>query len=420
MIVANGRVVNPSQGIDRILDVRVTGERIAELGERLTPETDETVVDASGAFVSPGFIDMHVHLREPGHAYKETIETGTAAAVAGGFTAVAAMPNTDPAADSPQTIAYVLGAAHRAAHCRVYPIAAVTAGRTGDVPVNFAALRDAGAVAFSDDGSTIADARVALACAELAAQIDALVIGHCEDARIKGDAPYTRTPAERAAEDAIVARDLAIAAATGCRWHAAHVSTKFSLELLRWARATQALAGRVSCEVTPHHLVFTAKDVERLGASGKVNPPLRYDEDVRALREGVRDGTVDAFASDHAPHTDEEKSGALEDACVGFTGLEIAAGAYAYALPDLPVTRFVELISVNPARLLNVPGGTLRPGSPADLTVFADRAWRVEPAAFHSKGRSTPFAGMTLPRRAIVTIVGGRIAMREGRIAAHV
>jgi dihydroorotase len=224
-------------------------------------------------------------------------------------------------------------------------------------------------------------------------------------------------------EDVIVARDVLVAAQAGCPLHVAHVSTRTSVEIVRWAKHVARRNGdtfALSCEVAPHHLVFTEAEVAELGARAKVNPPLRFEDDVLALRDAVRDGTIDAFATDHAPHTHSEKSGALEDACVGFSGLEIAVGAYAYAIPDLPILRFVELLSTNPARLLGVPGGSLAVGAPADVTIFADLEWLVEPAAFVSKGKSTPFAGMTLPRRPIATIVGGKLVMYEGRILAQV
>jgi dihydroorotase len=224
----------------------------------------------------------------------------------------------------------------------------------------------------------------------------------------------------RLAEDVIVARDLLIAQALEQRWHIAHVSTGMAAELIRWVRGLKRFQpARVTCEVTPHHLVFTRDVVEKYGGRGKVNPPLRYDDDVKLLCDAVRDGTVDVFATDHAPHTEEEKLG-LAEACVGFSALEVAVGAYAYAIPDLPVTRFVQLLSTNPANILGVGGGTLSVGSPADVTIFSDRPWTVDPSKFYSKGKSTPFAGLTLPRRAIATIVSGKLVMQDGRVLTQV
>jgi dihydroorotase len=418
MLIRNGRLVDPAQRLDSRLDVRLSNGVVAEIAEHLDAAPGEEAFDAAGAFVAPGFIDMHVHLREPGNPEKETIATGTSAAAAGGFTAVAAMPNTNPAIDTPQAVRWVKERAEEFGLVRVYPIAAITRGRIGEQQVDYAALLREGAVAFSDDGSTIMNARVEIDAAR-AAGSDAPFITHCEDANVKGDAYMTSSAEDRLAEDLIVARDLLIARALQRRWHIAHLSTATGVDLVRWVRASKSAAA-VTCEVTPHHLVFTRDFVESHGASGKVNPPLRFDEDVRALRDAVRDGTIDAFATDHAPHTEEEKRAALHEACVGFTGLEIAVGAYAYALPDLAVTRFVELFSTNPARILRIPGGTLKKGSPADVTIFADRPWTVDPAQFYSKGKSTPFAGMTLPRRAIGTIVGGTLVMRDGRVLSQV
>ncbi|HTU83144.1 MAG TPA: dihydroorotase, partial [Candidatus Acidoferrales bacterium] len=388
--------------------------RIVEIGEDLDPG-DAATFDASGAIVAPGFVDMHVHLREPGFPQKETIATGTAAAANGGFTAVACMPNTEPALDDPGVIERLTAKIAGEAVCRVYPIGAITRERRGRVPCDFAALARAGAVAFSDDGTSVADAGVLRTAAMAARTVAGVFISHCEDESLKAHGVMNEGAASRAlgvaaspsvAEDVVVARDLLIAADTRKAWHVAHASTRRALELVRWARSIGAAA---TCEVTPHHLTFTDEAVAELGTSAKVNPPLRTLDDVRALRDGVRDGTVDVLATDHAPHTAQEKAEDLERAAVGFSGLEIAIGAYADALEGLPLHRFVALLSTNPARILGVPGGTLAVGSAADVTIFADRPWIVDPARFASKGRSTPFAGRRLPRRALAVVVGGRL-----------
>lgn len=404
MLIAGGRLVDPSQGIDALRDVRIRDGIVTEIGEHLCAQDGEEIVDAAECFVAPGFIDMHVHLREPGENEKETIATGTDAAAAGGFTAVACMPNTSPAIDTPETVRWIRDRAAGAA-ARVHVIAAITRGRNGDEPVDYQALGAAGAVGFSDDGSGIARDAVAWATADAAREYGALFLTHCEDARIKAEHWF-----DAGAEEAAVRRDTAIAGSTGLRWHIAHVSAARSLRSIRAAKAGGA---SLTCEATPHHLTFVQADVEHLGGRAKVNPPLREAHDRQALREAVRDGTVDALATDHAPHTLDEKTLPFAEALPGFTGLEIAVGAYAHALPDLPVARFVELVSTNPARILRVAGGTLAPGSHADVTIFADRAWTVDSAKFRSKGRVTPFAGMTLPRRAVATIVGGRLVRRE-------
>jgi dihydroorotase len=418
-------LIDPRNGVDARLDLRARDGIVVEIGEHLRPQAGESVIDASGAYIAPGFIDMHVHLREPGNPEKETFETGLAAAAAGGFTAVAAMPNTNPAIDTAELVREVRERASAIGSCRMYPIGAITQGRRGTSINDYAALRGAGVVALSDDGNTVMDAAVMLAAARSARGSDDLpLVVHCEDEWMKQGTCMTDGPTAHAlgvrgvsalSEDTIVARDVLICSQAECALHVAHLSTGTSAGIVRWARSVRRDGERVrvTCEVTPHHLVFTEGDVERLGGYGKVNPPLRFEQDVRALRDAVRDGTIDAFASDHAPHTEQEKGGSLMDACVGFSGMEIAVGAYAYALPDLPLRRFVELLSCNPATILRIPGGKLSVGDPADITIFADREWTVDPRQFKSKGRATPFAGTKLPRKVVATIVGGRIVYRE-------
>jgi dihydroorotase len=424
LTIRGGRVVDPALALDSLRDLRIVDGVIVEIGERIEARNGEQTIDATNAVVAPGFIDMHVHLREPGFPEKETVATGTEAAVRGGFTAVACMPNTKPALDDPAVITSLLREVERDGSCRVYPIAATTRGRKGAQPCDFASLARAGAFAFSDDGDTIADARV-LREAALQAQGMGPFISHCEDPALKGHGVMNEGAVSRAvgvagspavAEDVIVARDLLLAIETAKPWHIAHVTTRGALELVRYARAHGAHA---TCEVAPHHLVFTDAAVRELGADAKVNPPLRTEEDLRALRAGVRDGTIDAFASDHAPHTPAEKSRDLRNAPPGFSGLEIAVGAYATALPELSLRRFVELLSTNPARILGVPGGTLAVGSPADVTIFAERDWIADPATFASKGRSTPFAGRLLRRKVIATLVAGDIRYRAPECVAN-
>jgi dihydroorotase len=414
LLITGGRVVDPSQNLDALRDVRIENGVVAEIGEHLDAR-GENVFDARNAVVAPGFIDMHVHLREPGMTHKETIATGAAAAAMGGFTAVACMPNTEPALDSPGLIAEVLRLAEKAACARVYPIAAITRGRAGKELAPYWKLRDAGAVAFSDDGTTVENPRVLRQAALYARDVPGVFISHCEDALLKGDAVMHEGEhsahlglcgSPGLAEDIIVARDLLIAGETRKPFHIAHISTKMSVELMRFARAQGIPA---TCEVTPHHLLLEDDRFATFGADGKVNPPLREGTDTAALRAAVRDGTIDVFATDHAPHTREEKAQLLSRAPVGFSGLETAVGAYAAALPDLPLLRFVALLSTNPARILGVPGGTLRTGSLADVTIFAERPWQVEAARFLSLGKNTPFDGARFTRKAVATIVGGRL-----------
>jgi dihydroorotase len=419
LLIRGGRVVDPSLPLDALRDVRISDGLVIEIGTGLGTRADEMVFDARGTIVAPGFVDMHVHLREPGFEEKETILTGTQAAVNGGFTAVACMASTSPTMDDPAALGVLTTSISRHARCRVYPIAAITRGRLGIETCDYPALGRSGAVAFSDDGNTVADARVLRDAALGALGVRGAFISHCEDAALKANGVMNEGSVSRElglpgspaiAEDAIVARDLLIASDTGKRWHIAHVTTNGSLDLIRHARAHGA---NVTCEVTPHHLTFTEESVRTLGAAAKVNPPLRTEADVASLRAGVRDGTIDALASDHAPHTAAEKEGTIAQAAVGFSGLEVAVGAYALALADLPLLRFVELLSTTPARILGVSGGTLAVGSAADVTIFAERPWKVDPSRFASKGRCTPFAGWTLPRRILATIVGGQLRFEE-------
>lgn len=396
ILITGGRVVDPSNSLDAPCDLRLRDGVVAEVGPDLRADGEEAI-DAAGTIVAPGFIDMHVHLREPGFPEKETLATGTEAALRGGFTAVACMPNTNPALDSPGVLIDLMEQVARLARCRVYPIAAITHGRLGSAPSDdYPALASAGAVAFSDDGDTVCDTGVLRESALRAREVRGPFIAHCEP------------------EDEIVARDLAIAAETAKPWHIAHISTARALGLVQGARERGI---RVTCEVTPHHLNFTEELAAGFGVAARVNPPLRDPGDVEALRQAVRDGLVDAFASDHAPHTAQEKSGELGHVAPGFSGLEIAVGAYAAALPGLPLTRFVTLLTTNPARILGLRGGTLVEGAPADVTIFADREWVVDPRAFASKGHCTPFAGWKLPRRVLATIVGGQVRYRAPEFA---
>jgi dihydroorotase len=380
--------------LDASRDLRIVDGIISEVGEHLAPAQGETLVDAVGAIVAPGFADLHVHLREPGFPEKETVATGTEAAVHGGFTSVACMPNTKPALDSPATLRALSEVTARDARCHVYPIGAITLGREGRETSDFAALAQAGAVAFSDDGDPVRDAHVLRDAALRARNVPGVFISHCDDP-----------------EEEYVIRDLQIAYETGKPWHIAHLSTAAALDAIRRARENGTV---VTCEVTPHHLLVTAENARTLGPGTRVNPPLRSEADVAAVRAAVYDGTINALATDHAPHTMAEKNGESGLVPPGFTGLEIALGAYLRALPDLPLLRLVEMLSTNPAKILGIPGGTLCVGAPADVTIFAYRDWVVDPSAFASKGKWTPFAGRHLPAKILATIVSGEV-----RYACH-
>ena len=382
------------------------------------------VVDAGGAVLAPGLVDTHVHLREPGQAFKETIATGARAAAAGGFTAVCCMPNTDPVLDSAAWIEWVLSRAREAGHCRVHPMGAVTMGQKGEQLTPALALKRAGAVALSDDGRPIMSAAMMRHALEYARHAGLPIVGHEEDLTLRGDGQmnegFTATrlgiPAiPAAAESVMVRRDVDLAELTGGRVHLAHLSCRASFDALRDARR-RGLA--VTGETCPHYWTLTDEAVGDYNTHAKMNPPLRTAMDVAALQEGVKDGTIDVIATDHAPHHYDEKEREFADAPNGIVGLETALSVNLTWLVhrgvvDIPT--LVEKMACAPARLFKLPGGTLRRGAAADVTVFdADVVWTVDPAKFRSKGRNTPYTGMELRGRVECTLVDGRIVYRRG------
>jgi len=419
ILLKGGRVVDPANGLDGTYDVLVDGERIAAVGRDL-PAGDAQVREVPrGAVVSPGFIDMHVHLREPGQEHKETVATGTAAAVAGGFTAVACMPNTDPVNDQASVTRLILERASAAGLARVYPIGAVSRGSKGEQMAEIADLREAGCVAVSDDGRPVATALLMRRVLEYTRMFGMPVIDHCEDPSLKGDGVAHEgyhaarlglrgIPGE--AEALMVERDITLAGMTGGHVHVAHMSARDSL---RAVRAGRARGVRVTCEVTPHHFTLTDEVLEGYDTNVKMNPPLRAAEDRDAMIDGLADGSVDAIATDHAPHHYDEKMVEFDRAPFGIVGLETAVSLTLDRLVHagrIPLKRAVELLSVNPARILGVAGGTLAPGGLADITVLApDLAVTVAPATFRSRSRNTPFGGWTLRGGVAATIVGGRV-----------
>lgn len=424
LVVRGGRLVDPAAGVDGALDLLLSGGRVAEVGANL-PARDAEVFDAKGLLVFPGFVDLHAHLREPGREYAETIATGLKAAAAGGFTAVCAMPNTDPVADNRAIIEFVASKGRGVGGTRLHPIGAITRGQKGEELAEFGEMQIAGAVALSDDGRWLANGSLLRRAFEHAGLFGLAIVQHAEDPTLSRGAPMhegavsTRLglPAQPAiAETAAVARDLLVAELVGGRLHVAHLSVARSLELVRLAKA-RGLA--VTCEVTPHHLVLTDVEVERSGfsANAKMNPPLREAADTGALVAGLTDGTVDAIATDHAPHHEDEKSVDFETAPFGIVGLETAAALLwdRLVVPGrLPIGRFAALLSAGPARAFGLPGGTLAAGSPADLTLFdPKKAWTVDPARFLSLARNTPFAGWKLTGAPAATIVGGAVVWRR-------
>ena len=436
ILVRGGRVVDPSQGIDRISDLLIQDGSIAGIDTRIERD-DAQIIDADGFVVSPGFIDLHCHLREPGFEYKETIATGTLAAARGGFTTVCAMPNTDPVMDTRATVEYVLSKASAEGVIRVLPIGAVTKGSRGAELAEMIELADAGAVGFSDDGHPVADANVMRQALSYSSSLGLPVINHCEVPELSaGGAMNEGWTANRlglrgipnASEEAMVARDITLVETVGGRLHIAHASTAGTVELVRQAKERGAA---VTCEVTPHHLTLTDEAIVGHGGAhgafepltdaaydtnAKVAPPLRSRDDVPALVEGLRDGTVDFVATDHAPHGRTDKLCTFDDAANGISVLETALGSVMSLVHDgaLTLPLAVERLTASPARFLGMALGTLRPGSPGDVTIFdPDAEWLVDPADFASKGKNTPLAGTTLRGRVMATIAGGKVVYHD-------
>jgi len=427
ILIKGGRVIDPSQDLDGAADLLLDGGAIAALGpDAAAAGTADTVIEARGLVVAPGLIDMHVHLREPGREDEETIASGTRAAVAGGFTAVASMPNTEPVTEGEEGVKFVVAKACDAALARVHPIAAVTAGLRGEMLAEIGAAAAAGAVGLSDDGSPIANSGLARRALEYARMLDRPVISHSEDPGLVGRGVMNEgrvstrlglrgIPNE--SEDVAVARDIALARLARARLHVAHISTARSLELVAEAKR---LGAAVTCEATPHHFALTDEAVASYGTNTKMKPPLRAEPDVAALRHALRTGQVDAIASDHAPHSQEEKDQEFDVAPFGIIGLETSLGLALTELYHKQVITLVDLVrlmSTNPALILGLRSGTLRPGAPADVTIFdPGRDWTVDPAAFLSISRNTPFSGWQLKGKAVTVIVDGRILLRDGEI----
>ena len=425
VLIRGGRVVDPSQKLDTVLDVLLADGVVARVGERLeAPEGAETI-DASGLVVTPGLIDVHVHLREPGQEHKETIRSGARAAAAGGFTTVVAMPNTDPPIDSPATTYPTVAAGLRAGAARVFPTGCITVGQAGEQLTEFGELVDAGAVAVTDDGRPVMGAGMLRMALEYALTFDIPVAVHEEELTLSRGGSMNEgiiatrlglTGIPNEAEDVMIARDLMLAELTGGRLHVQHVSTRRGVHLIREAKARGV---RVTAEGTPHHFTLTDAAVEAYRTDAKMNPPLRSEADRDAVRQGVSDGTLDVIATDHAPHHYDEKEQAFEDAPNGIVGLETSLGlAYTELVATglLDLSTLVDRMSVAPARSMGLDGkiGSLREGRLADVTILDPRIeWTVDPQAFVSLSRNTPFGGRQLRCRAVRTIVGG-VTVWEG------
>ncbi|GMT42063.1 MAG: dihydroorotase [bacterium] len=417
ILIKNGRVIDPSSGLDSVKDVLVENGVIADVSGKIKPGKAR-VIDAAGLVVSPGFIDLHVHLREPGYEYKETIETGARAAAAGGFSAVCCMANSDPVNDNGSITRSIIEKAQKAGSARVYPIGAVTKGLKGTELAEMGGMKEAGAVAVSDDGNCVTSARIVRNGMEYASMFGLTLVEHCEDDSMTADgvinegkvsAQYGMKGIPSVAEDAIVQRDILISEYTGHPVHLAHLSTRGAVDAVRRAKAKNI---KVTCEAAPHHFTLTEKKLESFNANCKMNPPLRTADDVAAIREGLKDGTIDAIATDHAPHAEWEKEVEIDQAPFGVVGLETALGVAlrlveknVLTLPDL-----IALFTSRPAGIFNLPGGNLRKGSPADICIFdPGKKWVVDPQSFLSKGKNSPFTGMELKGKNLLTVVGGRM-----------
>ncbi|MBI3832570.1 MAG: dihydroorotase [Planctomycetes bacterium] len=430
LLLKNGRVFDPSRKLDKAADVlinRVTGN-VAEIGKGLKGAKDADVLDCTDLLVCPGFLDIHVHFREPGFTAKETIATGSAAAVHGGFSSVVTMPNTDPPLDNGASIAFQYLRGEQAGKARVYPMGCITKGRAGQELASLGLLTKAGAVAFTDDGAAVPSSFIMRMALEYAASLGKVIVEHCEDHDLSNGAVMHEGKVSAAlgingypsaAEEIVIARDIRLAKLAGARFHVSHISAKGSVALVREAKKKGV---RVTAEVSPHHLLLTDESCRSFDPNYKMNPPLREPSDVDACLEGLLDGTIDCLASDHAPHTTEEKSLEFTEAPNGIIGLETNIGVLLAKLvhtKKLPLKRFVEAWTSAPARVLGLPGGYLKPGGPGDVTVLdLDHEWTVDSACFRSKSRNCPFQGWKLRGAPVYTVVGGKVFEAIGRTTA--
>ncbi len=422
LVIKNGRVLDPAQKLDRIADLAIEDGTIREIAEGIDATGSDTF-DASGLVVAPGFIDMHVHLREPGFEHAETIETGSRAAAAGGFTSVCCMPNTQPVNDNATVTSYIVDRARRFAAVNVYPIGAITKGSAGEELAAIASMKQAGIVAISDDGKPVMNARVVRRAMEYARALDLPLIEHCEDLHLSaaGDMheglESTRLGLRgipRSSEDVMVARDLILAEVTGARYHVAHISSRHSVEMVAFAKQ-RGLA--VTSEATPHHFVLADADMRPYDSNYKMKPPLRERCDVDAVTQGFISGAIDAIATDHAPHPGAEKMQEFERCPFGIIGLETALGLALerlYHSGKLALPQLVQLFTFNPARILSLHRGTLRTGSAADVTIFGlDHEWTYDVSQSPSKSRNTPFNGYRFRGGPVATVVAGQVVWKR-------
>ena len=419
ILIKQGRVLDPASKTDKVMDVLIKDGFVASMEENIDESQADDVIDASGCMVMPGLVDLNAHFREPGLEHKETIRTGSRAAARGGYTTVCMMPNTKPVIDNVDMLQYVTDKAEEVTDLNLYTIAAMTAGQEGEYLTDFEALKDAGAIAVSDNGGTIMNARTARQAMRQAAEVDIPVFAHCEDTNLA--ARGVMNAGERAkelglfgimdaVEDVIVARDILLAKNTGAKLHISHVSNKESVFIIKIARE-QGI--NVTAEVAPHHFTLTEDAVLKYGTNARMNPPLRTEDDRAKIIEGIKDGTIDMIVTDHAPHSEEEKAKPLESAPSGITGLEtsLALGIKSLVEPGhISLMKLMELMSKNPAEFYRMVPGSVTKGAPADLVIFGEKeTWTVRKEDFASKASNSPFIGWELPGKVHYTICSGKI-----------
>ncbi len=418
-IIKNGYIVDPSQNLEGKYDILIEGEKIKKIDEEIF-EPEAEIIDAEGLIVAPGFIDIHVHFRDPGQTYKEDILSGSKCAVAGGYTTVVCMPNTNPPVDSPEVAEYIIAKANCYGLCRVLPAGTVTVGRKGKHLSDFYALKEAGCVAFTDDGSPVMDSNIMKKALELSSQLGVPVFNHCEDdTLVKGALTEGEISAllgipsrPPEAEDILNARDCILAYYTGGHVHIQHLTTSLGVEIIREFKGKGA---KVTCEVNPNHLIFSEEEILRSGANARVNPPLRKKKDLEKLKEALRDGTIDCVATDHAPHHPSEK-GILDSSMPGMIGLQTALPIMLKLVEEgvITLSRMVELMSTNPAKIIGVEGGTLKEGSIADIVIFdPKKEWILNEETNFSKSKNTPLWNKKLKGKVIYTIRKGKVVYRN-------